>query len=310
MSLPQAPHSCQVGFFLSILTKSCSLGTRFSGGWNHQKQKIKSQICSAVLAAASGNMLGCLAGLAEALEAAEPEPNAGLRVRCARAPCRHASCPGKAGAEPALCGEGLQSAGSGFGHPPVWLGVRSGQGVLVPPRRHGGTARSGSAQAAPRPHGQDGQTSPRWHTLLPGLEQKLQALKCMRRDLRSRAISIWHEFPAAHHPGTEAGEIYGRSGLGGNTRVIPNSTALILRRQRGLRQRGGLGDKQIILSCLRGVPTPDSLSPRLRLNYPPGRGFFAVEDSRSCKADGVSPTSPFWGDAPRPAARERTEDNA
>lgn len=84
--------------------------------------------------------------------------------------------------------------------------------------------------------------------------QKSQAFKRRRRDLRPSAISAWHDFPAAHHSGTEAREIDGRSGLAGGghdgTHVIPNSVALILHRQQGLRRRDGLEDKQIILPCL------------------------------------------------------------
>lgn len=177
MSLPQAPRSCRVLFFLSILTQSCSLGTRFSGGWKHQKQQIKLQICSAVLAAASGNMLGCLAGLAEALEAAQPKPNAGSACG---APGRRAGLragerepPGESGApNPALCGEGLQRGG--FEHP---LGLTASQvqaeelpvprGCPCPPvprvdreGQHGAAwprliGRAVPGQAAPLPHGQD-----------------------------------------------------------------------------------------------------------------------------------------------------------
>ena len=86
----------------------------------------------------------------------------------------------------------------------------------------------------------------------------MQAFKRRRRDLRSGAISVWHDSIAsrAHHSGVEAGEIYGRSGLGGKG-VIPNSVALILRRQKGLRRCNGLlEDKQINLSCLREERRP------------------------------------------------------
>lgn len=48
---------------------------------------IKLQICSMVLAGASGNMFGCFAGLAEALDIAEPEPEAPLCVRHTPVPC-------------------------------------------------------------------------------------------------------------------------------------------------------------------------------------------------------------------------------
>lgn len=211
---------------------------------------------------------GCFSGLAEALDIAEPEPEAPIcavcssAVRCLGLRAARPMCQVKAGrAEPGFV-QGRAANSLVWTSPLFGYQVRNGQAASAPvlgqhPARDGWFGRClchGGCPHLPLPNaerkGQHGRADgcrlvhhwDRQHlSSAPSAsmhgpmtaegEQELQAFKCRKRDLRSGAINSWHNIPTAHHSGTKARGIDGRSGLGG---VIPNSTTLILHRQRGL----------------------------------------------------------------------------